>query len=157
MSREKAPDSPVGLGTADIYAALLNYARDNEMLIYTITSMYFALGLPLAGVALGAGGFSQVIQVSAAIAGLVISVIWLLFVERCRRWQAFMVTEAANLERESGFERGRSTLYDRLPKHDWFVRGTPRNSRIFAFIYITGIIGFATLLPAITQGWLETP
>ncbi|MEM1390137.1 MAG: hypothetical protein AAGG45_03570 [Pseudomonadota bacterium] len=142
------------LATRDIYAGLLNYARDNELLIYTLTSMYFAISLPLAGVALGAGDFSIIIQIFTSMSGLVLSFVWFVVVERCRRWFTFMITEAAELEVKSGFHRGRSTLYGRLPDNDLFIRITPRSSRLFAGIYITGMIVFAAILVALVKGWL---
>ncbi|MEO1641967.1 MAG: hypothetical protein AAFR74_01430 [Pseudomonadota bacterium] len=150
----RAPET--NLATRDVYAALLNYARDNELLIYTITSMYFAISLPLAGVALGAGDFGLIIQAFAAVSGLVLSLVWFIAVERCRRWFTFMIEEAAELEVKSGFHRGRSTLYGRLPDNDLFIKVTPRSSRLFAGIYISGMIIFAVILIALFNNWLPS-
>lgn len=133
------------LSQADIYAALLNYARENETLIYSVTSTYFAIALPLAGVAMGAGGLEASIQMFAAAAGVFFSLAWFLVVERCRRWFTFIVAEAAGIERASGYPNGRSTIYDRLPAADAFIRFTPRSSRVFSLIYIVGLALFIGL------------
>ncbi|MEL7538344.1 MAG: hypothetical protein AAFZ58_02875 [Pseudomonadota bacterium] len=134
------------LSEADIYFALVNYARENEILIYTITGIYFAVALPLAGVAMGAGDYSETVQVFTATSGAVLSVLWFIVIERCRRWFTYILRESAAMERDSGFQNGRSTLYGRLERDDWFIRHTPRGSMILTVLYLMGIALFAALL-----------
>ena len=134
------------LSKSDVYLALINYARENEILIYTITGIYFAVALPLAGVAMGAGDYGATIEIFTASSGLVLSVLWFVVVERSRRWFTHILKETADIEVESGFQNGRSTLYSRLERDDWFIRITPRSSRILAFLYFAGTVLFAVLL-----------
>ncbi len=134
------------LSKADIYVALLNYARENELLIYTNTTIYFAIAVPLAGVALGAGDFGRDIQIFAASVGLLASVFWFLIVERCRRWFSFILKTTAEMELEDGYSNGRSTLYESLPDADTFIKYSPRSSTIMSGVFILGIILFIVLL-----------
>ena len=140
------------LTESDIYGALISYAHENERLIYQNTSTYFAIAVPLAGVALGAGDFGADVELFASIAGFAFSLVWFLMIERTRRWFSYILTQTAKMERDAKFENARSTLYKSLPKADWFIRVTPRSSRLYSLVFLSGIFLFGAL---IVQEWLN--
>lgn len=140
------------LSRSDIYFGLLNYASENEGLIYSNTATYFAIVIPLAGIALGVGGFEIDVKIFAAVSGLLFSFVWWIVIERARRWFSYILTLTAKMETDDGYELGRSTLYKHLPENDLFIKKSPRGSSLFSIMYLMGLIFFASLIFLLISG-----